>query len=121
MLVRGRTRVKQQLQDQVNTGIAREDATYGRQRAACTVTAHSHMGVAHVACGAILHHPLHHIPGIVNRSGELVLRRQPVVHRQHCAMPTVCELTAQPVMRLHTANGEAPTCVGSSKMSDPAA
>lgn len=51
--------------------------------------------------------PLHSVPSVVKRGGELVLRCQPVGHRHHRAARMVAEASAQQIVRANAANGEA--------------
>jgi hypothetical protein len=107
ILVRRGARIDQQLQGQLEAGVARFDGTGCRQRTAGAVAADSHAAAIRPQARRMGRQPLQRIPGIVMCNGKLELRRQAIVQRHDHATRQVCELTAKLVMRGHAAHRKA--------------
>ena len=99
--------VYEQLQGQFQACISSVNGANSSQSAASTVASHSQcVGLqSHRFCRFC--NPLKRIPGIVGCNGKAMLGCQAVIHRNHSAMPDASQFTAQNIVRLNAANGEA--------------
>ena len=107
VLVRRRARVDQQLQGQLEAGVARMDGAGCGQRAARAVAAHGQARRVGAQRGRLRGQPLQRVPGVVVGRGEFVLWRAPIVQRDHHGARQMGQLAAQHVVRGHAAHGEA--------------
>ena len=108
VLVRRATGVEEHLQRQRQAGGARQDGVDGGQRAPGTVAAHRQARPVQAQLARVPGQPGQCVPGVVRCGRKAVLRRQPVVERQHGAAGQTRQLAAQRVVRGAAADGEAP-------------